>query len=345
MSDPRCSRCGRTLRSEESGGGGLAPEPGPAAVDAIFDGRGPWAELAGEPVCPGCQSTSERRDVAERVVASIEAEVERARLSADAPAPPEPALIAYAMHLRERLARHEADIAARTAGGETTLRVAMTAAFLTGKPVGVRIGEYDRLQHDLGRELDRLGDHGWSVNADHWRQDGTYRSGGGFASMLPLVLARRDGAAALARASAALAERPATEKAWLTEHAPAWDLRPVSLRIDVYDLGMAVMNGVFAVRAPTTDLGATARTLKQLVWLKPETGILSPIAEAFRVLAQETTDQFAAAVTAASPDAVQEPWLAPFLRALSQHPAEEDAQTADWGRRDRDRRGRRSPSG
>ncbi len=310
----------------------MSANPGTATVDAVFEGRGPWAEVEDALVCPGCQSMAERRDVAERMVRAIEAEVERARAESAEPSLPEPPLIAYAMQLRERLSRHESDLTERRVDGETTLQVAMTAAFLTGKPVGVRIGEYERLQRDLGQELGRLGDQGWSVNADHWRQDGTYRSGGGFARMLPLVLARRDGQAALARASDALADRPASEKSWLAEHAPAWDMRPLSLRIDVYDLGMGVMNGVFAVRAPTADLAATARTLKRLVWLKPDAGLLSPIAQAFRVLALETTEQFAAAVSAASPDAVQQPWLSPFLRALPDHPDGQDGRQADWGR-------------
>src|SRR5688572_30218786 len=102
MSDTRCARCGRCLRSEESDIARLPVDPGAAAIDAIFEGRGPWAELGGVPICPGCQSTTERREIAERIVASIEADVERARVADVEPSLPEPALIAYAMQLRER---------------------------------------------------------------------------------------------------------------------------------------------------------------------------------------------------------------------------------------------------
>jgi hypothetical protein len=223
----------------------------------------------------------------------------------------------------------------RARPGGIELRVAITAAFLTGHPIGVRIGGYDLLQRDLGQELDKLGRQGWSVNADHWRQHGTYHSGGGFSSMLPLVLARRGGRDVLARLDALLAGRPQSEHAWLARHTANLTLQPVALRIDVYDLGMAVMNGTFSVHvAADVGLAATARTLKQLVWLKPDRDedVLSPIAAAFRQLAEETTQQFAQAVRSAAPESVQDPWLAPFLNALPTRQPSEHPYPADWGR-------------
>jgi hypothetical protein len=348
MPDTRCSRCGRMRRPDEvDEGGQLAVGLGADDPDtrSIFGGQGPWATIDGVVVCPTCQTPAEQRDIASRIVSAIESEIERAHTTAaDAPLP-EPALIAYAMQLRERLESlagpagepsGEPDRGAeQTTRAGIALRVAITAAFLTGHPVGVRIDEYDRLQSDLGRELGRLTGQGWSVNADHWRQEGTYHSGGGFSSMLPLVLARRDGLDALARATAVLAARPEAEHMWLARLTPGWTLRPVSLRIDVYDLGMAVMNGTFSVHAPASlDLSAVARTLKQLVWLKadPDAGVLSPIATTFRELANETTRQFAAAVGAAAPGSLQEPWLAPFLDALPERTPGQRTHPADWGR-------------
>ena len=185
------------------------------------------------------------------------------------------------------------------------------------------------------RELERLGGQGWSIDTENWRQDGTYSSGGGFTSMLPLVLAQRDGPAMLARAQATLRNRPNGEQAWLDKQTQGWDLTLRSLRIDVYDLGMAVMNGTFAVRSPAgLSLQAAALTLKSLTWLKPdrESGVHSPIAATFRELAVETAEQFATAIAHGAPHAVQEAWLSPFLEALHVNESTHGAQPRDWGR-------------
>jgi len=153
--------------------------------------------------------------------------------------------------------------------------------------------------------------------------------------MLPLVLARRDGPDALARASTILRGRPNAEHAWLADRTEGWTLTLTSMRVDVYDLGMAVMNGTFLVRTPSdVGLQASAHTLKELVWLKPDRqgGILSPIAETFRELAAESTHQFAAAAVAAAPKAIQRPWLSPFLDALVEDIHSDQPRPHDWGR-------------
>jgi hypothetical protein len=215
--------------------------------------------------------------------------------------------------------------------------VALTGAFLTGHPLRVRIGEYNQLRSDLMRELQRLDGQGWSVDTENWRQDGTYTydSGGGFASMLPLVLARRDGPAMLARAQAALRNQPDAEHAWLGEQTQGWNLTPRTFRIDVYDLGMAVMNGTFAVCSPAgLSLQAAARTLKRLAWLKPDpdSGVRSPIAGAFRELADETAQQVATAIAHGAPHTVQEAWLSPFLDAQAVDEKTQTPRPDHWGR-------------
>ena len=216
----------------------------------------------------------------------------------------------------------------------TELSVAITGAFLTGHPLRIRIGEYDQVQADLSRELARYEDHGWSINADHWRQHGTYHSGGGFARMLPLILARRSGPDALARTIEILQSRPATERVWFEEQTLGWTLRPISMRVDVYDLGMAVIDATFAVRAPAhLSLEQIALVLKSLVWLKPDpAGVLSPITSTFRTLAQQTTDQFGSAIRSAAPHTIQQPWLSPFLDALPSRVSDDDPAEGDWGR-------------
>jgi hypothetical protein len=153
--------------------------------------------------------------------------------------------------------------------------------------------------------------------------------------MLPLVLARRDGDAMLARGQAALRERPESELTWLAEQTPGWDLILRSLRIDVYDLGMAVMNATFLVRLPSdTNLRLAARTLKAVAWLKPDpaTHVESPVVAAFRLLAKETAEQFAASLARGAPDVAQKPWLSPFVDAVQEDDSTGRRESRDWGR-------------
>jgi len=152
--------------------------------------------------------------------------------------------------------------------------------------------------------------------------------------MLPLIVARRDGPDALTRTLAILQDRPAAEHEWLAGHTKDWTITPASMRIDIYDLGVAVMNGTFTVRAPKRlDLGTIARVLKQVVWLRPDrSGVCSPIVSTFRMLAEESAEQFARSIDAAAPQTVQQPWLAPFLSALAQAHQSGEPPPNDWGR-------------
>jgi hypothetical protein len=280
--------------------------------------------------------------VAERIISTIEAATLQ-NIAADAdPTPPEAAVIAYAMGLRERLEAPPPDLLdvaepanANGDAGGVELRVAVTSAFLTGRPLRVHISEYEAIQANLTRALGGLADPCWSTDADPHRGDGTYVSGGGFTNMLPLVIARRDGADLLDRAIALLQERPEPEQTWLARTTNGWSLTPSSITIDIYDLGMAVMNGTFTVRAPRhLGLDEIARTLKRIVWLRPDTraGVRSPISEMFGALARETTDQFAAVTSAVAAHTVQPPWLAPFLDALPDGSTMQSGGTSDWGR-------------
>ena len=219
------------------------------------------------------------------------------------------------------------------AASRPTLRVAVTGAFLTGRPLRVRIGEYLDLQTKLATNLSQEGA-AWSVRTAHTAGGGSYDSGGGFASLIPLVVARRDGPELAARARAAIDGRPDRERAWLDAETMGWELALESITIDVYDLGMAVLTGTFAVQMPAeVSLVDAVKNLKRMVWLRPdpEVGIRSPIAEAFQQLASETTEQFAEATEAAVPDAVESAWLAPYIDAVA--PAgKARAAPVDWGR-------------
>lgn len=192
------------------------------------------------------------------------------------------------------------------------LRVAFTAAFLTGCPLRSRIDSYRELQEDLAKQLQETGDQSWTVDTADWRDGGTYHSGGGFTKLLPLVLARRGEEALLSRFAEFFHGRPEAEQLWLEQQTAGWEFAPHSVRIDVYDLGVAVMNATFSVRLPADlQLSEAARTLKALVWLKPDvdTGVESPITASFRDLARESAAQFADAIRDAIPEAVQESWL------------------------------------
>jgi hypothetical protein len=213
------------------------------------------------------------------------------------------------------------------------IRVAVTGAFLTGCPLRVRVGQYANLQTEIARALEVVEGQGWSVDVSAWRQRGTYYTGGGFGRQLPLVIAQRSGPPMLARASETLRLRPADEHAWLAGMTPGFSMELRSMRIDVYDLGMAVMNGTFAVEVPAdSDLRAAAGILKRITWLKPdpESDVRSPIAASFQELATETVEQFAAAVTGQTPSAVQQAWMAPLTDAA---PATDAGPPHDrWGR-------------
>ena len=105
----------------------------------------------------------------------------------------------------------------------TKLDVAITGAFLTGCPLDVSLNEYQDVQRRLATKLTEYPGQGWRTGHDEARL-GTYITGGGFASMLPLVVAFRGGDDALARTKAILKGRPTTEHDWLDERMSGWIL-------------------------------------------------------------------------------------------------------------------------
>ena len=109
---------------------------------------------------------------------------------------------------------------------------------------------YRELQEDLAEQLEETGDQSWTVDTADWRDGGTYHSGGGFTKLLPLVLARRGEEALLSRFAELFHGRPEAEQLWLEQRTDSWELAPHSVRIDIYDLGVAVMNATFSVRLP-----------------------------------------------------------------------------------------------
>ena len=319
----QCARCYRT-------------EPLQDAVDGLGDDRliallgGTWASINGEDVCPRHQTPAEREDLARQIVLAIENEINRSAVLD--PSPVEPGLVIYAMQLREALSSAEKVRTAQPSasgakgGSHTHLEVAITGAFLTGCPLRIGINEYVDVQRELATKLSERTDQGWMTSAEQLRE-GTYESGGGFAEVLPLVLVCRDGVDALARAKAILRGRPKYEHDWLDRRIEGWRVEPSAMRIEVYDLGVAVINGTFDVDVPADiPLDAAARKLKEIVWLRPdgEDKVSSPITEMFRQLSEETTRQFRASVKASGSDWPPRPWLPT---------TDPDAEASrDWGR-------------
>jgi hypothetical protein len=110
------------------------------------------------------------------------------------------------------------------------LEVAITGAFLTGQPLDARISEYSGFQRALGDALRDLPDEGWDYV--RWRGMPTYASGGGFASMVPLVLVHRDDGEFLARAKHVFNERHESERHWLDELMRGWGWRPATCGVE-----------------------------------------------------------------------------------------------------------------
>jgi hypothetical protein len=359
MPEIRCSRCERSRRPAEFQGFGELLATATSTDEFPFASLRAWGEVDGVDVCPDCQMPAERRELAQRIVEMVE--VALAERGSD-PLPHEAALIAFALSLREDLGRAPAPpgpgaglplrvqphppppppdpapgselVTARPRS--LSVEVAVTGAFLTGRPLRVPVGGYDELQQRLVDALKtRVGDDTWSANIESWRQGGTYHSGGGFTSMLPLVLARRDGPAMLERWEHAVASTGASQRDWWRSLTKDWDVEAISLRVDIYDLGMAVLNLTLRVEADkAASLSDVAAKLKRAVWLKPDDdgGVESAVTSALRAIARETTAQYVAAITDAIPDAAEEAWLTPFLRALSGGPDEGVGGSPDWGR-------------
>lgn len=310
MTDIRCARCGREPRR-----GGQPPGnrlTAPADHLGVAPGT-PWASFEGQDVCPQCQTADERDAAARRVVEGIEREIQRRRAEGIPPDPYEPSLIAFAMGSR---AGAEADPTEsqpdETASPDAPerpdgrrLRIAITGAFLTGHPLAVRAESYGDLQRALGRSLKGPQ---WRVDGLRVR-DGTYESGGGFTEALPLIIARRDGADLLPWLAAALEELRQARAGGPDRTALRLEATPITLGIDIYDLGVAVLTAWFDVTATGNDFDATARAVKQLVRLREGDNGHSPLAAALQQMAFDAAAQYGEAVVASAPVELQAAWL------------------------------------
>ncbi|MFL5780738.1 MAG: hypothetical protein ACJ760_05450 [Thermoleophilaceae bacterium] len=230
----------------------------------------------------------------------------------------------------------------RSLKSDRRFEVSLTAAFLTGEPLRVRVSEYDQLQRTLGQELELKGG-GWGYESAKWRDVGSYDTGGGYSSLVPLVIVRREGEGLRAAAEAALRDCSEAERRWLSESTAGWTWSLRSIAIDVYDLGVGVIRGTYEVGLPSSvGIAAARRTIESLSWLRPdpERGVRSALVESYERLTRETAEVFSRAVRKCASSAREEPWLAPLLDALppaprggpEEAPASREPGGDEWGR-------------
>ena len=214
--------------------------------------------------------------------------------------------------------------------------VAFTGPFLTGQPLQVCIADYSRIQESLGDELSRSSS-GWTYEGIKWKEIDSYGSGGGYTNLVPLVLVNREGEVLKQRLAELQRARPEAEQAWVDRAIDGWRWKLRTVRIEMYDFGVGVVTGTYDVTAPlwlrAEDTRRTAESVARLI--NPLTGNRSAVATAYDLLTRETAAAFGQAVARCSEAKRQEPWMSPFLHALSDEnearPGEGDAG-AEWGR-------------
>lgn len=309
MREFKCARCGRREACDDRDGWWAHRD------DDARAGSG-WAALPVGDVCPQCQTEDERRQARRDLVLFIE-EAIRSRSDGDAdPSAEEVAIINLAMRYREEMApdsRRTESVNPAPAtrvppDAHRTLTVAITGAFLTGCPLRIGIDKYRDVQAALVEELRRAHpEDGWVGPADS-SGAGTYTSGGGYATEVPLILVRREGDTPLKEA---LDGRKMAEYRLQESRIGGWNLDSTSLRIEVYDLGVGVIDAQFTLIVPhAVPLAEAAAKLKQAVLLRPESpgGALPAVPAALKELAIETTAHFRSAVARVPGPRLLDPW-------------------------------------
>lgn len=228
-------------------------------------------------------------------------------------------------------------------GEAQRFKVALTGAFLTGRPLKVRVAEYSQLQHALGKELTSHSSGGWDYESIKWRDVPSYKyGGGGYSSLVPLVLVQRNGEGLKSKAEQAQRACPDLDRQWFSDAIRGWTWQLRTISIQLYDLGVGVITGVYdVVTPPSLRANAACRTIESLSRLRrdPTSDVQSPVSAAYKALAQETVHVYWGAVAKCVNGNQPEPWLTPLLRALprasSNGARSRDNQPVDsheWGR-------------
>src|SRR6202042_2294204 len=130
----------------------------------------------------------------------------------------------------------------------------------------VRLTDYSSLQRELRSELVRDPSGGWDGGGVRWRNVSSYKyGGGGYSSLVPLVLVQRDGAEVRRRLEDLQRSRPEEEREWLGEALNGWAWSLDAVSVQLYDLGVGVLTSVYEVSTPRRlDPSEARRTVESL---------------------------------------------------------------------------------
>jgi hypothetical protein len=200
-------------------------------------------------------------------------------------------------------------------GGTKQLRfqVVMTAAFSTGTPLRVRLADYRAFQTDVGHALKDHPTGEWNPEGVRWLDVSSYgKGGGGYSHLVPLVLVQREGDALKGAAAASLGA--AGVAGWgdcLDEEARGWQWTLTDMRVQLYDLGVGVMAGVYDVVTPVgLDKEYVAREILDASRIaRNRSGrIERPFGTAYEAVARESVEAFRSAAGECIEGDLPEPW-------------------------------------
>jgi hypothetical protein len=276
----------------------------------------PWASIDGVDVCPQCQTAPEREMIRARILDAITSEVERSGNNID-PSGRDSAMINLAMTLIPTTPGEKADDAAssRTVSRERTSPTTahVTGAFLTGCPITLTFEAYEQGQMALATAIRE--NCPWSVEQCSTVQDGTYESGGGFPTGLPMKLvslSTSDRGVLGGELSARDPKSSANIVVGTDLPDSSWSVEITRVSIDFYDFGVATLDAFIAIGAPEgTVPGQVASQLKKMVWLRPHEGELEPpaISRLLERLVRDASDRFTRAVDLHASGSRDSPWV------------------------------------
>ncbi|MEO6700425.1 MAG: hypothetical protein ABIP57_02870, partial [Jatrophihabitantaceae bacterium] len=202
----------------------------------------------------------------------------------------------------------------------SSFEVVLTGAFLTGAPLQVPVGEVNRLQQQIGTALMREPGDGWSFEPLAVQDaGGSYDGAGGYPSLVPLVLVKRDGAKLQNALQGALDALNESSHRWLQDQMLGWRWNIREVSIDVYDLGVGVFRCAVHFEPPK---GMTAIAVRDKIdrlsrtKASPVDGVEIPLATVLEVLTRQTVEQFSAVVGDQCADLIETPWLQPMIDAI-----------------------------
>jgi hypothetical protein len=221
-----------------------------------------------------------------------------------------------------------------------SFEVVLTGAFLTGLPLQAPVAESNQLQRTLGDALAAHAGEGWTYDPLE-RQDagGSYDGSGGYPSLVPLVLVRREGDDLQRAAEQALERRPIAELRWLQQITEGWGWTLTAISIDIFGFGVGTVRTAYTVQPPESlGVDEVRRTIDLLSRLKPDAAeqVQPPLAAALETVTRATVARLSEEVDRTVAKARQLPWLTPMIAALGE-PSEPGAPTSDqrcygWGR-------------